>query len=168
MYNDKIVYTEFDVLKAELRKNYRETLQQTNIHNVIIELNCDSVCQIDCKFGLDLIKIKRETWKTQMAGIADSYLYERYGRNLFRHQQLIDYTFSEIKNINGKDLYDLVFINSRKVTNVLLQIMIELTREYVVVPMELVDFKICEHEGKYNIVDNVFIYQKSKKVEEND
>lgn len=168
MYNDKLVYAEFDALKAELRKNYRQTMEPTDIHQVVMGLNCDSVCQIDCKFGIDLIKVKKETWKTQMAGIADSYLYERYGRNLFRHQQLIDYTFSEIKNINGKDLYDLVFITSRKVTNVLLQIMLDLTREYVVIPMDLVDFKLCEHDGKYDIVDDILIYQKSKKVEKND
>lgn len=162
MYNDKVVYAEHAVLKDQLRKNYKLTQELENIHNVIIDLNTDSVCQVDCKFGIDLIKIKRDNWKCQMAGIADNFLYERYSRNLFRHQELIDYSFSEIKNINGQDLYDLVFINNRKVNNNLLKILINLTRKYVVIPMDCIDFKVCEHDGNYDVIDNVFVYQKVK------
>lgn len=171
MYNDKIVYTEHALLRDQLRQNYKLTHEIDNIHKVIIDLCQDTICQVDCKFGLDLIKIKKDSWKAQMYGIADSFLYERYSRNLFRHQDLIDYNFSEIKNINGQDLYDLVFLNTRKVNNNLLRVLINLTKKYVVIPLDLVDFKICEHDGNYDIIDNVFVYQKTKeevKVDENE
>lgn len=162
MFNDKIVYTEHALMKDRLKKSPRLTSELEELHKVIIDLNCDYVCQIDCKFGLDLLRIKKECWKTQVAGIADSYLYERYSRNLFRHQEVIDYSFSEIKNINGKDLYDLVFINDRKVNNILLQIMLDLSKKYVVIPMENVDFKLCEHDGNYDVINNILVMQKPK------
>lgn len=163
MFNDKLVYTEHAVLKEQLKKNCKQIQELSSLHNIIIDLCCDNVCQVDCKFGLDLIKIKKESWKTQVAGIADSYLYERYSRNLFKHQNLIDYSFSEIKNINGQDLYQLVFVNNKKVNNNLFRILINLSKDYVVIPIECVDFKLCEHDGHYDIIDNVFVYRKNIK-----
>lgn len=160
MFNDKMVYTENALMREELRKDYKLAQKLDNIHKVIANLGCDSICQVDCKFGLDLIKIKRESWKSQMYGIADHFLYERYSRNLFRHQDLIDFTFSEIKNINGQDLYELVFVNNRKVNNYLLRTLLNLAKRYVVIPVDCVEFKLCEHDGNYDIIDNVFVYQK--------
>lgn len=160
MFNDKMVYTEHALMRDQLRKDYKLAQKLDNIHRVIAGLGCDSICQVDCKFGLDLIKIKRESWKSQMSGIADHFLYERYSRNLFRHQDLIDFNFSEIKNINGQDLYDLVFVNNKKVNSYLLRTLINLTKKYVVIPMDSVEFKLCEHDTNYEVINNILVYQK--------
>lgn len=153
MDNDKIVYQEFYAMKNTLQQDRGYMTKLDNIHQYLIDLGSEYLCEVDCKFGENLIKIKRESWKTQCYGIANHHLYEKYSRVLFRQTGIIDYNFTETKNITGIDLFDVVFIVNRPVNYRLFNQLYNLAKKELVIPTELLRFDTATMKDK-NVENN--------------
>jgi hypothetical protein len=133
-------------------KSFRFNLEP--IHQEIIRINPNYLCQIDGDFGLDLIKIKSECWKTELYNVVNSPAYERHSKGLMRQHSLIEFTVNDSTNL-GQKIYEVVFSKQKLVDKKAIESMIALATKVVVLDIACVRFNIDDIQHPYVVRNGI-------------
>lgn len=165
---ERKVYFEQQAL-ANAVKNPKFLKKLEPLHKAVIKLNPDYVCQVDGKFGVDLLKIKSAVWKAQLYNLVTHHLYQGFGEKHLKMKDLIEFTVCPPKSISGEDMYEVVFVKDKPVNMLLIDCLIQLASKHVVIPLECCKFDINQYP--HEVFDGdilVFSASKEEEVEQQD